>query len=52
LVLRDTWHIEVKKMAEKKEYKTPRLVLHGSVEEITKGKDPGANDGYGNSGPI
>jgi hypothetical protein len=39
-------------MAEKKEYKTPRLVLHGSVEQITNGKPPGSADGYGNSGPV
>ncbi|MDQ1260871.1 MAG: hypothetical protein QG575_52 [Euryarchaeota archaeon] len=40
-------------MAEKKEYKTPRLVLHGSVEQITNnGKNSGPDDGLGGSGPI
>jgi hypothetical protein len=40
-------------MAEKKDYKTPQLVLHGSVEQITNnGKNPGLDDVLGSSGPV
>jgi len=35
------------KYPDKKLYQAPKLILHGSIEKITKAKAPGTADGGG-----